>query len=227
MATSRDYVTALSYDIAAWIFAGVALLLILQLHLLPALLAGLLAYELVHILAARLWIVRIHRTQGKLVAVAILALGVVLLITLAVAGSIAFFHSEVGNLPALLQHMADLVDKWHTVLPAEVVQYLPEDIDELRETLATWLRTHAGALQHAGAEVGRTFAHILIGLVIGALIALHDAQPPEALGPLARALQERASRLGEAFRRVVFAQVRISAVNTILTGLYFVVVLSF
>jgi predicted PurR-regulated permease PerM len=106
-----------------------------------------------------------------------------------------------------------------------VVEYLPEDMDELRETLAPWLREHAGALQHAGAEVGRTLAHILIGLGIGALVALHDVQPPEALGPLARALQERAGRLGEAFRRVVFAQVRISLVNTILTALYLVVAL--
>ena len=88
-------------------------------------------------------------------------------------------------------HMGRIIDRWRTVLPAGVVEYLPEDMDELRETLAPWLREHAGALQHVGAEVGRTFAHILIGLGLGALVALHDAQPPEALGPLARALQER------------------------------------
>ena len=225
MATSHDRTTVLSYDIAAWLLAGGALVLVLLLHLLPALLAGLLVYELVHILAPRLWIVRIRQRQGKLVAVAILALGVALLITLAVVGIIAFFHSEAGNVPALLQHLADIIDRWRTALPAGVVEYLPEDMDEMRETLAPWLREHAGTLQHAGAEVGRTFAHILIGLGIGALVALHDVQPPEALGPLARALQERAGRLGEAFRRVVFAQVRISAVNTILTALYLVVAL--
>jgi len=48
---------------------------------------------------------------------------------------------------------------------------------------------------------------------------------PASLAPLATALQERAGRLGEAFRRVVFAQVRISAVNTLLTGLYLFVAL--
>src|SRR5213082_3491497 len=136
MATSHDQTTALSYDIAAWLLAGVALVLILLLHLLPALLAGLLVYELVHILAPRLRIVRIRRRQGKLAAVAILALGVALLITLAVIGIIAFFHSEAGNIPALLQHIADIVDKWRIILPAGVVEYLPEDMDELRETLA-------------------------------------------------------------------------------------------
>ena len=38
--------------------------------------------------------------------------------------------------------------------------------------------------------------------------------------PLALALANRAERFGEAFRRVVFAQVRIAAVNAVLTALY-------
>ena len=220
MVTAHDHHSARSYDIAAWLLVGGALFLVLQLHLLPALLAGLLVYELVHILAPRLKVVRIRQEQGRLAAVAILALGVVLLLTLAVVGIITFFRSEAGSLPTLLQKMADIIDSWRTVLPVGVVEQLPEDVDDLRETAVAWLRAHAGGLQHAGAEAGRTLAHILIGLGIGALVSLHDVQPPETLGPLARALQERVSRLGEAFRRVVFAQVRISAVNTMLTGLY-------
>jgi len=36
---------------AAWLLAALALILVLKLHLLPALLAGLLVYELVHLTA--------------------------------------------------------------------------------------------------------------------------------------------------------------------------------
>src|SRR5215813_996252 len=225
MATAHDHPTAHASDIAAWLLASGALLLVLPLHLLPALLAGLLVYELVHLLAPRLKVVRIRQEQGKLAAVALLALGVVLLLTLAGVGIIAFFRSEAGSLPTLLQKMADILERWRTVLPAGVVAQLPEDVDALKETAVAWLRAHAGALPHAGVAAGRTVAHLLIGLGIGALVALHDVQPPETLGPFARALQERASRLGEAFRRVVFAQVRISAINTILTAFYLVVAL--
>jgi predicted PurR-regulated permease PerM len=225
MATSQDQTPVCSYDIAAWLLVGGGLLLVLPLHLLPALLSGLLVYELVRLLAAPLKIVRIRQEQGKLAAVAILALGVVLVLTLAVVGILAFFRSEAGSLPTLLQQMADILESWRTVLPAWVVASLPEDMDALRESAVAWLRAHAGALQHAGAEAARTLAHLLIGLGIGALAALYEGQPPEALGPLARALHARASRLGEAFRRVVFAQVRISAVNTILTALYLIVAL--
>src|SRR3989442_3393378 len=98
---------ALAYEIAAWALAGVALLLALLLHLIPALLAGLLIYELVHILAPRLRFVRVRQQQGKLAAVAILALATALLLSLAVIGAIAFFRSGAGSLDALLHRMAD------------------------------------------------------------------------------------------------------------------------
>ncbi len=76
-----------------------------------------------------------------------------------------------------------------------------------------------------GAQIGRSFLHALIGMVIGALISLSEVARAGPHGPLAAALTERAQRLGEAFRRIVFAQVRISAVNTVLTALYLAVLL--
>ena len=225
MTTAHRPTTSRSYEIAAWLLAAAALLLTLWLHLLPALLAGLLVYELVHILAPRLSIVRIRQEQGKLAAVAILALGVVFLLSLAAVGSLAFFRSDAGRVDTLLQKMSEVIDGWRTRLPAEVAEQLPGDLDGLRQTAVAWLRAHADAVRHGGAEAGRTLAHILIGLGIGALVAVHEAEPHETPRPLARALEERAARLGEAFRRVVFAQVRISTINTILTGLYLVVAL--
>jgi predicted PurR-regulated permease PerM len=88
-----------------------------------------------------------------------------------------------------------------------------------------WLKDHARELQSAGKEAGLGALHVLIGMVIGAMVALHDARPVAELGPLSRSLQERVVRLGEAFRRIVFAQVRISALNTVLTGVFLVAVL--
>jgi predicted PurR-regulated permease PerM len=67
--------------------------------------------------------------------------------------------------------------------------------------------------------------NIIIGMVIGGLVAIGDVIPHETRRPLARALAERAEFLGTAFRRIVFAQIRISALNTFLTGLYLLVLL--
>jgi len=44
-------------------------------------------------------------------------------------------------------------------------------------------------------------------------------------GPLAQALTERAGVLAGAFRHIVFSQIRISALNTLITALYLAVIL--
>ena len=216
---------ATPYDIAAWIIAAAALLLTLKLRLLPALLAGLLVYALVHMVAPRLRAVNVGEKRRKLVAVALLATVIVTLITAAIFGAIAFFRSDVGNLPALLVQMADIIADSRSMLPAGLTDRLPRTADELRVSMEAWLRQHAGDVQAFGARFGVALVHILIGLIIGAMISLNEAVSKEVPRPLEKALIERVRRLAEAFRRIVFAQVRISALNTLLTGLYLAVFL--
>jgi predicted PurR-regulated permease PerM len=142
-----------------------------------------------------------------------------------VAGIIAFLRSDAGSLDALLKRLAEIVENARSKLPGWVVGQLPAGVDELKDTVTHWLRTHAEIVRRGGAEAGRALAHILLGLGIGTLVAVREVQPVESHGPLARALEERAARLAEAFRRVVFAQVRIAAVNALLTGVYLVIAL--
>ncbi len=216
---------ATPYDIASWIIAAAALFLTLKLRLLPALLAGLLVYALVHMVAPRLRAVNVGEKRRKLVAVALLATVIVTLITAAIFGAIAFFRSDVGNLPALLVQMADIIADSRSMLPAWLTDKLPRTADELRVSMEAWLRQHAGDVQAFGARFGVALVHILIGLIIGAMISLNEAVSKEVPRPLEKALTERVRRLAEAFRRIVFAQVRISALNTFLTGLYLAVFL--
>ncbi len=213
------------YEVAAWILAAVGLFLILKLHLLPALLAGLLTYELVHVIARRLRLVQLGGHRAKVVAVGLLAIIVVTLLTLAVIGIIAFFRSDLGNIGTLLTKMADILDSARSKLPDWMEARLPDNATELRVNLTDWLREHSTEVQSVGKEAGRAFAHILVGMVIGAMISLREVRDANGLGPLARALAERADRLGNAFRRIVFAQIRISALNTFLTSIYLVGVL--
>jgi len=58
-------------------------------------------------------------------------------------------------------------------------------------------------------------------MVVGAILSLREVLPGDTAGrPLAAALIGRIERFGDAFRRIVFAQVRISLINTFLTWLY-------
>ncbi len=213
------------YDLASYALVAVALVLAVKLQLLPALLAGLLVYELVHVIARRLPLARLGSTRTKMVAVGLLAVIIIALVTLIISGIVAFFRSDAGDLSALLQKMADIIEGSRGLLPRWLLPYLPENPEALRAAIGDWLRTHAADLQHVGREAGHFTMRLVIGMVTGGMIALHEARPELEMGPLGSALIERAKRLAEAFRRIVFAQIRISAVNAVLTGLYLVAAL--
>lgn len=212
-------------EIATWLIAFTLLVFIVYSHLLPALLAGLLMYELVHLLAARINLRRFGGRPAKIVAVALLASLMATLITLATIGLMAFFHSDASNLPALMQKMAAIIEGSRALLPAWLVEKLPTSAEGIQAAAVELLRTHAGEVQTAGKEMGRTLVHVLIGLIIGAMISLREVTAQHRYRPLSGALAERVRLLGDAFRRIVFAQVRIAALNAFFTAIYLAVVL--
>lgn len=209
---------------SALAIALVAPLAAIVLHLVPALLAGLLIYVLVHRLAPTL---EAHlSTHGARVAsVAVLAVTLIAAIGALTLGVIAFFHSDAGSLPALMQKMAEIIDSSRASLPAWANEYLPSDTSEIQGHAATWLREHAGELKKIGAETLRAIVHSLIGMVIGALLALREIDAKIIRAPLAAALAGHGKHFSGAFRQVVFAQVQIAAINAGVTALYLVVAL--
>lgn len=219
--SARD--VTLRYEIAAWVIAAALLLLTLKLQLLPALLAGLLVYELVHVIAPRL---PLRRGSGaKMAAIALLTVAVVAILTLLLLGAIAFLRSDAGSFPRLMQKMAEIIEGSREKLPGWLVESVPGDPETLKAAVIEWLQQHARELRTLGGEVGHVIVHIIIGMVIGAMLSLREALPAQGGGPLTRALTERAARVGDAFRRVVFAQIRISALNTVFTAIYLLGVL--
>ena len=212
------------YDTAAWILVGLAMLLILIYHLLPALLAGLLVYELVRILTPYIE-QKFPGARAKIIAIALLATIVVGLLTLAGAGLVAFLRSDAGSITELLARMALIIEDSRKVLPAWVLEHLPADAIAFKEQAALWLRENADELQIVGKEAGRATAHALIGMIVGGMVALRDATNDDKYKSFARALAQRAHLFGEAFKRVVFAQVRIAAINAFFTAVYLAVIL--
>jgi predicted PurR-regulated permease PerM len=202
---------------------GAALVLmvaVLHLQLLTALIGGLLVYELVHVLAARLRVASLGRESAKVVAVALIAAIVIGLLTIAVLGIGKFLRNGSDSIPALLAQLAEAIDNSRDRLPAWLVESLPSDAESLRRDVVDWLRAHGAAVQGFGKSFGRGLAHILIGMIIGAMLALREAVPAATRGPLSRTIADRAMRLAESFRRVVFAQTWIASINAFFTWLY-------
>jgi predicted PurR-regulated permease PerM len=197
------------------------LLTVLHLHLLSALLAGLLVFELVHLAVPRLRR-RLSSERASVVAVTALAVLVIGVVAAAVTGMVMFARTE-GHLANLLEKLAESVSLARANLPSALSEQLPANADALKDATVDWLRLHAKEIRTVGADFGRTLAHILVGLVIGAMVSLTDLRSRRVDRPLAQALVERMSRLGNVFRRIVFAQMRISSINALLTALFLLV----
>ena len=210
--------------LAAWLIMGFAMIFVLKVHLLPALLAGLLVFELVHIISP--YIARHLPGKGaKIVAVAFLASIVIGLLTLIGMGLVALFGSDAGGLSTLISQMAQIIEDSRKILPKWLDARLPENAVMLQQVVTQWLREHSSDLQLAGKEAGRHAAHMLVAMVIGGMLALHEFARRADYKPFANAMAGRVTLFDQAFRNIVFAQVRISAINAAFTGVYLAIIL--
>lgn len=210
--------------IASYLLAAFALLVVLERGLLAALFSGLLVYSLVHVLAPLLGN-KISGQRAKMVAIALLGALIVFALSAAIWGTMSFLKSDAGSFPVLLKKMAAIIDASRGQIPEWIRGRLPVSAEALGEEITAWLRAHAAEATTIGKTAGRTIAHLLIGMVIGAMAALYDTTVTHNYRPLAAALHERIVNLNLAFRQIVFAQVRIAAINAAFTAIFLVVVL--
>ena len=210
---------------AAIVAALVGLGLCLHLGLVGALLAGLLVHELVHTLAPRISFGQEGATRARLMSIGLIGALVIGALVAAGFAAVAFFRSEGASPAALLARMADILASSRATLPGWIGERLPPDAEALGQAIADWLRAHAKDLELAGRSFGATLVHILIGMVIGAIVCFREARATGEKSLLLREGGERLGTLAQAFRGVVFAQVKISAINTTLTAIYLVGIL--
>ena len=147
------------------------------------------------------------------------------LLSFAIAGGIAYLGSESGNPTILFERMGPVIERARAQLPAFVIDHLPSNAEQIRDAIMAWLSEHAGQLQLAGANAARVIVHLLIGMILGAMLALQMALAQSPGGPLTVVLKKRCENLVIAFHDIVFAQVKISALNTLFTGIFLLVVL--
>jgi predicted PurR-regulated permease PerM len=220
---AREPSPAIRY--VSYVLAAVALIMVLDVHLLSALLAGLLVYELVQAISPLLGR-RISGERRRMVVVALIGAVVVGLLIALIFGAIALFHSELGNPRVLWQEtLAPLAERARQQLPPILVDNLPDSVEEMRLGALELMRKHAATLQLAGKGAARAFVHILVGLVLGAIVALSRSRPANQMGPLASALSRRCGHLATAFHNIVFAQIKISLINTAFSAIFLLVVL--
>jgi predicted PurR-regulated permease PerM len=207
---------------ASYILSVISVFVVLRFHLVPAVFAGLAVHVLTVKLARRLpanWGGWAHE-----IALAALAVLVIIGLTGSGIGLWSFLNGN-GGMGALLDAAAGTLEKLRGAVPATIAVYLPATVDELHAQLAAMMREHGQKISSVGIAGVKSLAHVLLGMVVGGLTALHHFGDSSAWPPLSSALHQRSRALANAFDKVVFAQVKISALNTFLTALYLMVIL--
>lgn len=216
--------TQTRFDLATYLIMAVLMVLVIRVNLLPSLLIGLLVFELIHLISPFIE----RKFPGKVakwLAVMLIAGLVIGLLVGVGMGIVALIRNDAGGFAVLIDQLAKIIEDSRKVLPPWLNQRLPEDAITLQRTVIDWLRAHSADWQLLGKEAGHHLAHMLIAMVIGAMVALHDVQYHQRYQPFAASLIQRIHLFSQAFKNIVFAQVKISAVNASLTGLYLAVVL--
>jgi predicted PurR-regulated permease PerM len=210
-------------DICSFVAAFVGMWAILNLRLLAALLAGMLVYQLVHTISPA---IERHMPgqRARWVAVVFLATAVVGGLTGLAIGMIEHLERTVPNIQYLLAQVMQMVEQARSHAPDWISAMLPVDIDQMKAKAGMLVHSHMDQLQQSGKSVARGFGHVLIGMILGAMIAISADRNKQRL-PLSRAFATRIGRFSEAFRRIVFAQIKISAINAAFTALYLFVAL--
>ena len=214
-------------EIAAWVILAGLLLFIFMQHLVSAAVVALALYVLLEGVRKRM-LRRLTGRSARPLAVIIVTFVVASAVVGAIALVVTMMRRGAGNLPDMMNQMAEILGSVRIWLGGLGDQFIPEvmtDAEELKATIAAWLKTHAQTLRAGGLYIGIGLVHSIMGVLLALLIFFrHVTHHDEARRrPLARHLVDKIDRFSDAFGRVATAQIKISAVNTTLTAIYLLV----
>lgn len=201
--------------------------LILNFHLLSALLAGLAVHQLTT--QSSLWMSqRLKLPSDNLIRkilILILSGVIVGLMTFSGLGLISFFNQESSNIQILFNKANEALSFLRSHLPYYIASILPTNIAHLKNTLNQDIHAHLAEIQATGKIALTNLVDIFLGMILGAMIALSETSNPNHPKPFTTALQERISIFTSSFRQIVVAQIKISLVNTTLSFIFLVLIL--
>ncbi|MCF8157743.1 MAG: AI-2E family transporter [Burkholderiaceae bacterium] len=209
--------------LSSFIAISALIVMVLVLHMAPTLLIGMLIYLLAKRLGDKLSLKMPEKPARILAAV---------LITTIIIGTfvsaVIFLSNTLGNeqnLAGLAAKLGESVNDIKNDLPPTLLSYLPESMLSLNSSVSDLIKEHTRELGVAGKESLHTFAHILIAVVAALLLSTSSFSALAKSQPFAQAMRERIQLFGKAFENIVFAQIKISAINTLLTGIFLLIVL--
>lgn len=209
--------------LSSFIAISALISMVLILHMAPTLLIGMLIYLLAKRLGDKLSFKMPEKAARLLAAVLITAVIIGVLTTAGILLSKTIGNEQ--NLAGLAAKLGESVNDIRNDLPPTLLSYLPDSLLSLNGSVSDLIKEHTRELGGAGKEGLHTFAHILIATVAALLLSVDSFSTLAKAQPFAKAMRERIQLFGKAFENIVFAQIKISAINTLLTGIFLLIVL--
>ena len=206
---------AVRAELASHVLLLAMVLIILTRGLVPAAFFGMLVYTIVRG-AARLIEARLSPGWSRLIALVAVAS---LIVTALVAGVSGLVQALLNaDWPALVERLSAAIALLRDRLPDNMAVAIPEDSSAVMSRISGLLTDHASALSEVGLGGLKAIALCLVTGIIASMLAVEGAGA--AQGALGCAVGRRVCALWTAFRKILFAQAKISVINTILTALY-------
>ncbi|WP_085248587.1 AI-2E family transporter [Gilliamella mensalis] len=210
---------------------SVFFIILMQVHLMPAVIAGLLTYTLTQKLDAFLSrkMVRFSH-QSKLISVLVLT---TLIMSILISGFwylFAWFVDMAKHPTETLMNLKLVVNNVINSLPSNITHYLPDDLDVVKSTIMVYLKDHIFYLQSIIKKVFHDLVILIVGMIIGLILGYKENQrisddnqiKPRAL---TKALKTSLNRLVVVFQYVAISQVVIALFNTIMTAILLFIIL--
>ncbi|ARU03977.1 permease [Comamonas serinivorans] len=214
--------------VATYLLVAATLLMVMLVGLLPGLLAVCVGFLLTRLLV-RLGARFIHDLRSRAarwwpsISAAIVITAPLALLAVGLSHSRGYLTEAPQQYRELLDYVASTVIELRDKLPPDLADYLPDGADEVQRMVANHLLAKAGALATTGKAWLTGLLYAYVGIIIGALAAVHA--PGHRTAPLTRQLTLRITRFGEAFQQIVAAQFWIATFNTCLTAIFLLVVM--
>lgn len=200
------------------------LLLLLPLRLLTCFISGFLVYEIVNLLTPYFQRI-VSGKRARWVVVAIISTVVVSMLSLFFGSLAGIVMQEMRNTSAFNSRIGQILNDVQHHIMVYMPGYLPVSVEELQREFMRWVQEHIVMLQSMGKDFLHGFVTMLIGMVLGAIVSLYNVREDKENPLLKSELMRRVTLLSSSFRNIVFAQVKISSVNTILSAVFILGVL--
>ncbi|NCQ52244.1 AI-2E family transporter [archaeon] len=210
----------------SYLLMGLTLLFLFNYHLMTALIGGMVIFLIVNKLYDLIG-TKVHSKLAHKVTLLIISIFTVGTLSLIGIGVYNALHFGQSNFENLINDVLTVLQQIKVYLPEGLLEYVPQDLLALKSHVAEILKKSAPEMISVTSSSVKGVLHVIIGMLIGGVVAfsfLNTTQKQE-YGSFTKELLARITLFTQIFQKVIFAQVKISAINTILTAIYLLIIL--